>query len=49
MSKPNRTTQWVCALSVIALAAANLSGCRDPAKKKLPVCPGDPRCEKLLY
>ena len=46
MSMHNPTARLVCALSVIALVAA-LSACREPARKKLPVCPGDPRCESV--
>lgn len=48
MSTQNPTLRLVCALSVI-IAVASLSACGDRNKKKLPVCPGDPRCEKLLY
>lgn len=48
MSKSKNVTTLVYALSIVALVAS-LSACRDPAKKKLPVCPGDPRCERLLY
>ncbi|WP_156459598.1 hypothetical protein [Brevundimonas sp. Root1279] len=47
MSKSKNVTTLVYALSIIAVVAS-LSACRDPARKKLPVCPGDPRCEQLL-
>lgn len=39
-------TLLIQALSVVAVVAS-LSACRDPAREKLPVCPGDPRCESV--
>lgn len=35
-------------LAVVVAVAMGLAACPAPVKKKLPVCPGDPRCTSTL-